>query len=42
VSYVVASYAIVVLALLAFGASQLRARARLRKALSDGRKRDRS
>ncbi len=41
-SYVVASYVIVVVAVVAFGASQLRARAGLRKALSHGRNRDRS
>ncbi|MBW2315045.1 MAG: heme exporter protein CcmD [Deltaproteobacteria bacterium] len=41
-NYVIASYAIVLVSLIGYGASQLRARGRLRKALRDGRNRDRS
>jgi hypothetical protein len=41
VSYVVVSYAIVLVALVLYGASQRRARSRLRTALDGARDRDR-
>jgi len=42
VSYVIASYAIVLVSLLVYGVSLRRSRHRLRKALREGRNRDRS
>jgi len=42
VSYVIASYAIVLLSLVGYGVSLRRSRTLLRKALKEGRNRDRS